>query len=70
MDNLNMEFIPTGLPGGFFIYEAGGDERILFAEENVINMFGCTTMEEFREYTGNSFTGMVYPDSSRKCRHS
>ena len=69
MDNLNMEFIPTGLPGGFFIYEAGGDERILFAEENVINMFGCTTMEEFREYTGNSFTGMVYPEDLHKIQN-
>ena len=24
--------VPTGLPGGFFIYEAEGDEKILFAD--------------------------------------
>ncbi len=33
--------IPGGLPGGFFIYENGGNDEILFAEENVINLFGC-----------------------------
>ncbi len=27
--------IPIGLPGGFFIYEAEGDEKIVFAEPNV-----------------------------------
>ena len=27
--------IPKGLPGGFFVYEAGGDEHIVFAEPNV-----------------------------------
>ena len=26
--------IPTGLPGGFFIYESGGNDEILFADEN------------------------------------
>ena len=55
-------FIPTGLPGGFFIYNAQGDEEIYFAEQNVIELFGCKTIEEFREYTGNSFKGMVHPD--------
>ncbi len=54
--------IPTGLPGGFFIYSAFGDEEIYFAEQNVIELFGCKTMAEFREYTRNSFMGMVHPD--------
>ena len=58
--------IPTGLPGGFFIYESGGDEKILFAEENVIRLYGCETLDEFREYTGNSFRGMVHPDDLHK----
>lgn len=29
-------------------------------------MFGCESMEEFREYTGNSFKGMVYPEDLHK----
>lgn len=54
--------IPTGLPGGFFIYEAEGDETILFAETNIVRMYGCETFEEFKEYVGGSFRGMVHPD--------
>ena len=54
--------IPTGLPGGFFIYNADEGEEICFAEQNVIELFGCSSMAEFREYTGNSFKGMVHPE--------
>ena len=59
-------YIPTGLPGGFFIYNAQGDEELLFADQNVIELFGCKTMDEFREYTNNSFMGMVHPEDLEK----
>ena len=58
--------IPTGLPGGFFIYESDGDEKILFVETNVVRMYGCETYEEFIEYVGGSFKGMVHPDDIDK----
>ena len=58
--------IPTQLPGGFFIYTNDDKEEILFAEENVINMYGCKTMDEFREFTLNSFKGMVHPEDYNK----
>ena len=58
--------IPTGLPGGFFIYNAEGGEEILFADENVIRLFGCSDIEELREYTENSFKGMVVPEDLEK----
>ncbi len=60
------KLIPKGLPGGFFIYDAKGDEEIYYADDNVIRLFGCTSMEEFREYTNNSFLGMVYPEDLEK----
>ncbi len=58
--------IPTGLPGGFFIYEADGDERIIFAETNVIQLFGCLSFEEFMDYVGGTFKGMVHPEDLHK----
>ena len=61
--------IPTGLPGGFFIYENGNGEEILFAEENVIKLYGCETFEEFKEFTHNSFSGMVHPDDYVKIQN-
>ena len=53
--------IPRGLAGGFFVYNALGDMEIYFADQNVIDLFECDTIEEFREHVGNSFKGMVYP---------
>lgn len=58
--------IPTGLPGGFFVYNALGNQEIYFADQNVIELFGCKTIEEFRDYTGNSFRGMVHPEDLPK----
>ena len=61
--------IPTGLPGGFFIYEAEGDEKILFAEPNVYQLYDCDSFEEFFEFVGGSFSGMVHPDDLYKIQN-
>ena len=53
--------MPAGLPGGFFVYEASGDERILYAGPNVIRLYGCDSFEDFIEYTHGTFEGMVDP---------
>ena len=65
----NDNVIPTGLPGGFFIYDAEGDQEIYFAEQNVIELFGCKTIAEFRELCGNSFAGMVHPEDYAKIQN-
>ena len=69
VNDLSAGQIPTGLPGGFFIYEAWGDERILYAEANVVKLFGCDTFEAFMDYVGGSFRGMVHPDDLEKTQH-
>ncbi|WP_074961482.1 GGDEF and EAL domain-containing protein [Ruminococcus albus] len=58
--------IPTGLPGGFFIYEADCNERILFADKNIVHLYGCDDYEEFIDHVGGSFKGMVHPDDLQK----
>ena len=52
--------IPTGLPGGFFVYDAQ-DDTICFADQNVIALYGCTTYEEFMAFTHGKFRNMVHP---------
>lgn len=47
---------------GFFIYNACPDEKLLFANQNVWDIYGCDSMEEFNQLVGNSFRGMVHPD--------
>ncbi|WP_050008147.1 sensor domain-containing protein [Butyrivibrio sp. WCE2006] len=59
---IDMGFIPSGVPGGFFIYYAEGNGEIVFADENIIKLYECESMDEFREHVGNCFCGMVYPE--------
>ena len=58
--------VPLGLPGGTFIYTADAEERILYAEPNVINMFGCNDFDDFMDYVGGRFKGMVFADDLDK----
>ena len=50
------------IPGGFFIYHAGGSEELIYANQALLRIFQCDTMEEFKELTGNTFRGLVHPD--------
>ncbi len=50
------------MPGGFFVYHADGNEEIIYANEAMVRIFNCDTLEEFRKVTGNSFRGIVHPD--------
>ena len=51
-----------GIPGGFFIYHADGDEQLIYANRSMLRIFNCETLQEFRELTGNSFRGIVHPE--------
>ena len=54
--------IMQGIPGGFFIYRAGGNEELIYFNDAMLHLFRCDTIEEFQELTGNSFKGIVHPD--------
>ena len=49
-------------PGGFFVYRADGDEEIIHINEDVLRIFGCSNLEEFKKITNYSFKGIVYAD--------
>ncbi len=68
--NLNMEDIVTGMPGGFFIYRADGNEEIIYANSEVLYLYGCQTIEEFLMFTGSSFRGMVHPEDLEEVEES
>ncbi len=58
------------MPGGFLIYYADGDEKIIYANKSLRWIFRCDTMKEFQVYTGNTFKGMVHPDDWQAVKHS
>ena len=50
------------MPGGFFIYRADDREELLYANDVMLDIFGCETLDEFKELTGYTFQGIVHPD--------
>ncbi len=50
------------MPGGFFIYRADESERLLYANQAVCQIYGCGSLEEFKELTGFTFQGMIHPE--------
>ena len=58
------------MPGGFLIYRADNDERIIYVNDALLRIFGCKTKKEFVELTGNSFKGMVHPSDLDKIEQS
>ena len=65
LDDQHLRFIEEIgkiMPGGFFICKANEKEELLYVNPTVLDIFGCATLEEFRELSGNSFKGMVHPE--------
>ena len=58
------------MPGGFFIYHAEGDEELLYANDVLLDIFGCDTLEEFKALTGYTFKGLVHPEDIDKVEES
>ena len=57
-----VEEIGRHMPGGFFIYEASGEEKLLYVNRAAMEIYGCENLEEFKDLTGYTFRGMVYPE--------
>lgn len=59
-------YIPKGMPGGFFIYNADDKEELIFADENVVALYECDDIEDFKKLTGNTFKGMVLEEDYKE----
>ena len=57
-----IEEIGGHMPGGFFIYRADAPEKLVYANKAVFDIFGCEDLEDFKNYTGYTFKGMVYEE--------
>lgn len=65
-----IEQITNGMPGGFFIYYANGNEDLIYANRSIARIFGCDSIEDFKEYVGGSFRGMVHPEDLEQVEKS
>lgn len=67
---LTVDKLAKRIPGGFFIYRAHGNEEILYANDFLLEIFGCKNLDEFKELTGYTFKGMIYPDDLERVENS
>ena len=55
--------ISNNLPGAFFIYKADkSDEQILYANNEMLRLVGCDDLDDFFDFSGKHFNGLVHPD--------
>ena len=59
-DKKNLLEAFSTMPGGIFVYQANESGRLLYANGAVLDTFGCTSVQEFLDLTGGSFSGMVH----------
>ncbi|WP_051205661.1 PAS domain-containing hybrid sensor histidine kinase/response regulator [Butyrivibrio sp. FC2001] len=65
-----IEWLAEQMPGGFFIYRADEGQEILYVNQATLLIFGCETIEEFKEHTGYTFRGMVHPEDYEEIQES
>ena len=65
-----IEWLAEQMPGGFFIYRADDSTELLYVNRATCDIFGCESLHEFRELTGNTFRGMVHPEDYDKTQIS
>lgn len=47
------------MPAAAFVRRALGGRELLYANQNMVRLYECDTYEEFMEFVGGSFDGMV-----------
>ena len=50
------------MPGGLFIYCAAEPMELIYVNDATLRIFGCETLEQFKELTGYTFRGFVLPE--------
>lgn len=54
--------ISENIPGGIVVHRVEGDKEILFANDELAEMFECEGLSDFMAFVGGSFVNMVHPD--------
>ncbi len=62
--------LSAGLPVAVLIYRDNPEEEILFGTASLFQLFDCTNMEEFMNYTGGTFRNIIHPDDLQKVEAS
>lgn len=56
----------SDIPGAVLVYKAHGNEEILFANQELVELYDCDSMSDFISFTKHTFTNMIHPDDLEK----
>ena len=56
----NMMDIANNIPGAILVYRAGGEEEIIYANNETIRLFDCEDFEDFMRWVHGKWEGFVY----------
>ena len=63
--------ISDNLPAAFFIYRADKeDERILYANQEMLELTGCIDLDDFMHFTKHQFRNLVHPEDLAQVEES
>ena len=63
--------ISENLPGAFLIYKADRtDDTMLFANNEMVRLAGCDSREDFMNFCGRRFSGLLHPDDVSRVEES
>ena len=54
--------IAANMPGAILAYRADAEEKILYANQELLDIFDCRNMEEFIGYSNRCFKNVVHSD--------
>lgn len=55
--------VAQNLPGAFLIYKADpADDTMLFANDEMVRLAGCESLDDFMNFCGRSFKNLIRPD--------
>ena len=61
-DNFSFDKLAINMPGAILVYRADEEAEILCASDGLVQIFECSSFEDFMKFTGGSFSGVVYPE--------
>ncbi len=60
--------IAESIPGAILVHEPGPEGTILFANDEIIDLFECESLDDFMDYTGGVYEGVIYEEDRESVR--
>ncbi len=66
---MTLQKISANMPGALIVYKDNEAEEIVFASDEIAEIFECDSVNDFMRFTGGSFATIVYPEDIEEVEH-